>query len=67
MNPILAFVLTFFIIHIGMMVAHFHFILVVIVSHDIIAATGKIWMHYDELDKEMEQRALGRFALSIYP
>lgn len=65
MNPILAFVLTFIIVHVGMLVAHLT--LTVMVSRDIAKSTGASWLSPDELDKELTCRRLGRFILHTYP
>lgn len=65
MNPILAFILVFIIIHVGVVVAHLT--LTVIVSRDIAEATGQSWLPPDELDKELMCRPLGRFILHTYP
>jgi hypothetical protein len=65
MNSILAFVLTVFIIQVGMIAVHV--VLATIVSLHIIATTGKMWMSHDELGEEIKQRSLGRFILTTYP
>ncbi len=65
MNPVLAFVLTFFIIHVGMLIAHLT--LTVMVARDIAESTGRSWLPPDELDQELMHRPLGRFILNTYP
>jgi hypothetical protein len=65
MNPILAGVLVFFIVHVGMIAIHVVF--TIILSYDIAISTGKTWMSPDEIKEELQKRWLGRVLDTTYP